>query len=111
MRFSRWVALILLLGFWVSFHGQSEIDLDFISATPSFHVADMGNVHDDDSPVVPLAPAGDHKDQHGCYHLHSPFMAVKKAVNFQTASARLPALVFQIPYSLRLTSILHPPRA
>lgn len=110
MGFARCLALILLVGFSLSFQGRAE--LDFNSAHPSlaFHVSDLAHEHENSS-QVPTAPWGDHKDQHGCFHSHAPFLAVETAFNCQAVSAVLVTATLEIPYSLALTSILRPPRA
>ena len=111
MRFRRWLALILLAGLWLSFHGRFETDVEDFHSSPAWHVADVAHEHDDSSSEIPSAPQGDHKDQHGCYHSHAPFVVVKIPFNCQPAMSTLLPDSLQIPGSRFLTSILHPPRA
>jgi hypothetical protein len=110
MEFRRWFAFILLVGFSLSLHGRLEPDFASFHSSLSFHVDDHVN-NDDDSNDVPTAPQGDHKDQHGCYHSHAPFVAVKTVLNRRLTSILFVAAIVKAPDSLDLTSILHPPRA
>ena len=63
------------------------------------------------SPLTKPLPLGDHKDQHGYYHTHAPFMApvVDFICHFSfalfTPEAGLPVL------STSFRDIPHPPRA
>ena len=110
MKFGRWFALLLLVGFCLSWHGRLEPDFASSHSSLSFYVADHAS-NDDDSSDVPTAPKGDHKDQHGCYHSHAPFVAVKTVLDRRLASILFVAAIVKAPDSLELTSILHPPRA
>ena len=110
MGFRRCLALVLLLGFWLSIHGRLEPDFNSAHASSAFHSVDLAHQHNDSSPA-PSSPLGDHKDQHGCYHSHAPFLAVETAFNCQAVSAVLETATLEIPYSLGPTSILRPPRA
>jgi len=110
MEFSRFLALILLVGFWLSFQGRLEPDFNSAHSSLAFHAADLAHQHDDSSPA-PSTPLGAHKDQHGCYHSHAPFVVVETAFSRQSISTALVTTTLEIPYSLALTSILHPPRA
>jgi ABC-type nickel/cobalt efflux system permease component RcnA len=107
MKFGRCFAWVLLVGFCLSWHGRLEPDFASSHSSLSFHVAD----HDDDSNDVPTATEGDHKDQHGCYHSHAPFVAVKAVLDRRLASIQLVAPIVKTPDSVDLTNILHPPRA
>lgn len=111
MEFSRFLALILLLGFWLSFHGRLEPDFNSSSSSLAFHGADLAHPHEDSS-EAPSTPLGSHKDQHGCYHSHAPFIVVETAFNYQAVSrSDLVTATLETPHSLALTSILRPPRA
>jgi hypothetical protein len=102
--------LILLVSFWLSFQSRSELDFNSSHSSLGFHVADLGHEHND-SPRMPSAPRGDHKDEHGCYHSHAPFIAVKAAFDCKAASIPFVPDVSEVLYSFALTKILHPPRA
>ena len=108
MEFSRFLALIVMVGFSLSFQGRLEPDFNRFHSLLAFHVGDLGH---EDSSRAPSAPLGDHKDQHGCYHSHAPFVAVTNAFDCQAVSIALMTTPLEIPYSLALTNILHPPRA
>jgi ABC-type nickel/cobalt efflux system permease component RcnA len=110
MGFRRYLVLILLVGFWLSFQGQLEPDFEGSHSSLAFHVADLPHQHEDSS-RVPSTPSGDHKDQHGCYHSHAPFVAVTTIFECQALSTALVTRTLETPDSLALTSILHPPRA
>jgi ABC-type nickel/cobalt efflux system permease component RcnA len=110
MRIARCLALIVLVGFSLSFQGRFESDVDSSHTVLALHNADLGHEHEDSS-RAPSAPSGDHKDQHGCYHSHAPFVEVTTAFKCQAVSTALAATTLEIPYSLALTTILHPPRA
>ena len=110
MGVRRCIVLLLLAGFWLSIHGRLEADFSSSHSSLAFHAADLAHEHEDSS-RTPSAPRGDHKDQHGCYHSHAPFVAVTTAFNCQAISTALVAARLEIPYSLALTNILHPPRA
>jgi ABC-type nickel/cobalt efflux system permease component RcnA len=110
MRFRQALALILFTGFWLSFHGRFETDFKNSHSSLAFHVIDLAHEHNESSDV-PAAPQGDHKDQHGCYHSHAPFVAVATTFGCEASSTRFVAGALEIPYSLTLASILRPPRA
>jgi ABC-type nickel/cobalt efflux system permease component RcnA len=110
MEFRRYFALILLIGFWLSFHGRAEPDFQSIHSSLAFHIVDLEHDHDDSS-QAPTAPRGDHKDRHGCYHSHDPFAVVNSTFNRQAASTMLVTVALKTPHSIVLTNILHPPRA
>lgn len=110
MRFARCLALIVLVGFSLSFQGRFESDVGGSRTSFALHIVDRGDEHEDSS-RAPSAPLGDHKDRHGCYHSHAPFVAVTTAFKCLAISTALAATTLEIPYSLALTSILHPPRA
>jgi len=110
MAFHRYFALILLIGFWLSFQGRLEPDFSSVHSSLPFHAADLAHQHDDSSPA-PSTPLGAHKDQHGCYHSHAPFVLVETAFNCQAVSTAIVTATLEIPYSLAPTSILRPPRA
>ena len=101
---------MLLVGFSLSFQGRFESDVDRPHTSLALHIVDLGHEHEDSS-RTPLAPLGDHKDQHGCYHSHAPFVAVTPAFKCQAVSTALTATTLEISYSLALNNILHPPRA
>jgi hypothetical protein len=104
------LALILLVGFCLSFQGRLEMDFDYAHSSLAFHADDLKHEHKD-SRDFPLSPQGNHKDQHGCYHSHAPFVAVATTFDCEALSTPFVAGALEIPYSLTLTSILHPPRA
>jgi hypothetical protein len=108
MSFRKFLAFSLLLATWFSFHAESELHLTDSHAATAFHVADLPHSHDDAS--IPYAPRGEHKDQHGCYHSHAPFVVPTINVDGKVAFTPLAAELAEIPYSLSLTNILHPPR-
>ena len=110
MGFHRCIVLLLLVGFWLSIQGRLEPEFKSFQSSLAFHVADLAHQHNDSS-QVPSAPTGDHKDQHGCYHSHAPFVIVETAINCQVVSTSLVITSLKVPYSLGLTSILRPPRA
>ena len=110
MDFRRCLALMLLVGFWLLIQGRLEPDFTSAHSSLAFHAADLAHQHNDSSPA-PLTPAGAHKDQHGCYHSHAPFVVVETAFSRQSVSTALVTTTLEIPYSLALANILHPPRA
>jgi ABC-type nickel/cobalt efflux system permease component RcnA len=110
MGFRRCFVLILLVGFWLSFQGRAEPDFSSSHSSLAFHVADLAHEHKD-SRGVPLSPRGNHKDQHGCYHSHAPFVVVATTFGCEALSTPFVADALEIPYSFILASILHPPRA
>ena len=110
MAFRRPLALILLLGFWLTLESRLEPHFDSSHSSLAFHSASIAHEHDDSS-RAPSLPSGDHKDPHGCYHSHAPFVVVKTSFNCQPVSSMLMPSVVETPYSLALMSILRPPRA
>jgi hypothetical protein len=110
MQFSRCLALVLLVGFSLSFQGRFESDVGSAQTSLAVNMSVLGHEHEDSS-RAPSAPLGDHKDQHGCYHSHAPFVPVTTHFNCQALSTALVTATSEIPYSLTLTNILHPPRA
>lgn len=110
MRFARYLALILLVGLSLSFQGRLDPDFDSPYSSSAYHVGDQAQDHTDSS-HAPLVPQGDHKDQHGCYHSHAPFLVPTSTFDWQPASAIFATALLKIPYFLAPTSILHPPRA
>lgn len=110
MSYRRCLALVLLVGFWLLIQGRLEPDFSSAHSSLAFHTVDLAHQHDDSS-SAPLTPAGAHKDQHGCYHSHAPFVLVETCITCQAVSTALVISSLDIPYSSDLTSILHPPRA
>lgn len=110
MGYRRCLALVLLLGFWLLIQGRLEPDFSSAHSSLAFHAADLAHQHNDSSPA-PLTPAGAHKDQHGCYHSHAPFVVVETAFNCQVVLTVLVTATLETPHSFALTSILRPPRA
>src|SRR6516165_9556264 len=106
MKFGRCFTLVLLISFFLSWHGRLEPDFDSSHSSFSFRAADcVGN--DDQSSDVPTAPAGDHRDHHGS---HAPFLSVKSILERPLASTLFIAPMVYAPHSLDLTNILNPPR-
>jgi len=110
MDYRRCLAVMLLVGFCLLIQGRLEPDFASAHHSEAFHAADLTHPHDDTS-RAPLSPAGPHKDQHGCYHSHAPFILQETAFNFQAQSTALVTTSLETPNSLALTSILRPPRA
>jgi ABC-type nickel/cobalt efflux system permease component RcnA len=110
MQFRQCIALMLLVGFWLSVHGRLEPDYNRAHSELVFQVADPVHQHEDSS-RTPSAPLGAHKDQHGCYHSHAPFVVVETSFNCQAVSVAFVAATLEIPYFLASTGILRPPRA
>ena len=110
MGFRRCIVLLLLIGFWLSIHGRMEPDFDSVHLSSELHASQLPHQHED-SPQKPANPTGAHKDEHGCYHSHAPFVAAHADIQSETASSALVAAVLQIFRSLDASSILHPPRA
>jgi len=110
MGMRRGLVLMLLVSLLLSLPSRSELDFNSSDSSLAFHVADLGHGHND-SRRIPSAPPGDHKDQHGCYHSHAPFIAVKAAFDCYTASILFVPDVSEVLYSFAPTNILHPPRA
>lgn len=110
MVLRRCLVLVLITGFWLSFHGRLEPDVTITHDSVAVHGVDGSHRHDHSS-NIPATPMGDHKDQHGCYHSHAPFVAVETAFECRAESSALVTAASEIPYSPSLTSILRPPRA
>jgi hypothetical protein len=104
------LALILLIGFCLSFQGRLKMDFDYVHSSLVFHANDLKHQHKD-SRDVPLSRQGDHKDQHGCYHSHAPFVTVATTFNCEVLCTPFIADALEVLHSFTLASILHPPRA
>lgn len=110
MGLRRCFMLLLLVGFSLSIHGRMEPDFKATHVVSEFHASDLSHQHSD-SPQLPSNPTGAHKDQHGCYHSHAPFVIAHVGFNCEAASSELVAAVLKAPWYLISKTILHPPRA
>ena len=72
MKLETFIIWLVVLGFLFSLHGRVEPESD---AGPTSISQGVSNLTDDNrpSPLNKPLPTGDHKDQHGCYHVHAPF--------------------------------------
>jgi hypothetical protein len=109
MSFRVLFVFLLLLAIGFSFQGESELHFTDSHASTAFHVTDLAHSHDDAS--VPYAPRGEHKDQHGCYHSHAPFVTVKISFGHDFVATRVVTVALASPRSPDSNTILHPPRA
>jgi hypothetical protein len=109
MRYGRYLALIVLVGFSLSFQGRYESDVESSRTSSALRVFERAHEHEDSS-RVPCAPMGDHTDRHGCYHSHAPFVTVTIAFKWLATATALASATLNIPYSHAETNILHPPR-
>ena len=110
MLLRRSLALLLLVGFCLSFQGRLEPDLNHSHGASMVDVAHEAN-GDKNSLPVSSVPSGNHKDQHGCYHSHAPFALVAALFGCHLTSSLLVTTPLLDPLSIALANILHPPRA
>ncbi len=110
MGLRRCFVALLLVGFWLSIHGRMEPDFDTVHPSSEFHASHSPHQHEN-SPQKPADPAGAHKDQHGCYHSHAPFVAVSTSFSCEPATSTLVTAALEILRSPIPNTILHPPRA
>jgi hypothetical protein len=110
MLLRRLLALLLLVGLWLTFKGRLEPDFDPFHGSSTVRAASAAH-EDKNSSQVPSLPSGDHKDQHGCYHSHAPFALVSALFSCHLTSSVLVTTSLPDPLSIALTNILHPPRA
>ena len=110
MGVRRYFVFLLVLGFWLSVQGRMEPDFKAANLGSEFHSFDLTHQHND-APQSPANPTGAHKDQHGCYHSHAPFVAAYSDFHCEAVSSVLVAAALMIPHSPGTKAILHPPRA
>ena len=110
MDFRRCLVLLLLLSFYLSLQDRSEPHFSDATSTLALHVSDPTH-HHSDSPLKPSNSSGAHKDQHGCYHFHPPFLTVTTGFSCAVASTALVTAALNNPHSPALKNILDPPRA
>lgn len=104
------LALVLLIGFSLSVQNRSEPDFAVSHSSLAFHTIDLAHEHEDPS-RLPSAPRGAHKDQHGCYHSHAPFLSVTTVFVCESAWTKIATPGFEKLPSHSLPGILRPPRA
>ena len=98
MYLRRSFVLLLLLGFCLSIQGRMEADFSNVSSSLEFHVSDDTHQHSN-SPQKPSTSSGAHKDQHGCYHFHAPFLAVETSYNCAVEATAIVTAALEIPFS------------
>ena len=98
-----------MLGFLISVHSRFEPELNAGFTSMSQSLSGLAN-DNELSPLTKPLPLGDHKDQHGYYHTHAPFMApvVDFICHFSFALFTPEAVRQALSTSSR--DIHHPPR-
>jgi hypothetical protein len=102
------LSLFLLLGLLLVLHGRAEPDIHNHDDQSSTEIGTT----EDPSPLHKETPgAGDHTDEHGCYHSHEPFTMV--VVSFPALVFRSAMISYTVlpPVLISTVRILQPPRA
>lgn len=104
----RFLSSLLILGLLLVLNGRSELD---VHAESSHHaVSDIATHHE--HPYSDETPrSGNHTDQHGCYHSHSPFTVASASFIHRVSASVLIARLFSPPILISSVKILQPPRA
>jgi hypothetical protein len=103
----RFLSPLLILGLLLVLNGRSELD---VHAKSSHHAASDKATHHEHPYSNEIPPSGNHTDQHGCYHSHSPFAVVSASFIHRVWASVLIARLFSPPILISSVKILQPPR-
>ena len=88
MRFESFIVWLVLLGLLFSLKGRVEPELDVGWTSNGLGVMSVAEKDNEAFPMGQTRPLGDHKDLHGCIHVHAP--CVLSAVELPARATRAP---------------------
>lgn len=111
MNFRSFIAVFLIIGFLISLYGRAEAESISRSHSNNAGISDPKDGESKPSNAE-NHPVGAHKDQHGCYHSHSPLNLPVEAFLLRPAHFSRYVTETNLPFfSTFASSISPPPRA
>ena len=110
MRFDSFIVWLVVLGLLFSLKGRVEPELAAGWTSNGLGVMSVAEKDDEAFPMGQTRPLGDHKDLHGCIHVHAPCVLSAVELPFELSLFLFTMALSSPTLSLLSITIPHPPR-
>jgi len=110
MRSHSFIVWLVILGLLFSLKGRVEPELAADGTSNGLGVMSVAEKNREAFPISQPRPLGDHKDLHGCIHVHAPCVLSAGGLPFELSFFLFTMALSSPTLSLLPITIPHPPR-
>jgi len=110
MRSHSFIVWLVVFSLLFSLKGRVEIELDADWTSNGLGVMSVGEKNQETFPISQPRPLEDHKDLHGCIHVHAPCVLSAVELPFELSLFLFTMVLSSPTLALLSITIPHPPR-